>query len=117
MAKRKEQPKKPSDEVTQGAGRTDSFDSTKGIFPFDAPHPANAETRMPGELGGAKYEESGRSGLDTMLEPEGMGEMSEERLRALDEDEKELLRKQTEENEKRPLAGTLPPAEEKSPRR
>jgi hypothetical protein len=52
------------DPLTQGKGRTDEVDQSKGIFPPGVPHPEGAEIRMPGSLGGGPYEESGRGGVD-----------------------------------------------------
>lgn len=49
--------------LTQGKGRTDEVDQSKGIYPFGRPHPPDAEMRSPGELGGGSYEESGRGGV------------------------------------------------------
>ncbi len=49
--------------------RSDEVDASKGIFPADVPHPDDAETRMAGELGGGPYEESGRSSLESNVEP------------------------------------------------
>ncbi|MDI1482669.1 hypothetical protein [Polyangium sp. y55x31] len=54
--------------LTQGKGRTDEVDQSKGIYPFGRPHPPDAEMRSPGELGGGSYEESGRGGV--ALSPE-----------------------------------------------
>ncbi|MDI1437669.1 MULTISPECIES: hypothetical protein [Polyangium] len=49
--------------LTQGKGRTDEVDQSKGIYPFGTPHPPDAEMRPPGSLGGGSYEESGRGGV------------------------------------------------------
>lgn len=51
------------DPMTQGRGRTDEVDQSKGIFPPGVPHPEGAEVRPPGSLGGGPYEESGRGGV------------------------------------------------------
>ena len=50
----------------------DEVDASKGVFPFGTKHPEGAELKQAGEMGGTRYEESGRSGLDTMANPEGI---------------------------------------------
>jgi len=64
--------------LTQGKGRTDEVDQSKGIYPFGTPHPPDAEMRAPGSLGGGSYEESGRGGvgLSTERSTTGAGEVS-----------------------------------------
>ena len=51
------------DPSAQTEGRSDEVDQSKGIFPPGVPHPKDAETRVPGKLGGGPYEESGRGGV------------------------------------------------------
>ncbi|AUX23837.1 uncharacterized protein SOCEGT47_043670 [Sorangium cellulosum] len=60
---------KRPDPMTQGKGRVDEVDQSKGIFRLDGPHPRDAELRAPGALGGGPYEESGRGGPAGSLEP------------------------------------------------
>jgi hypothetical protein len=52
------------DPLTQGKGRIDEVDQSKGFFPPGVPHPEGAEIRMPGSIGGGSYDESGRGGVD-----------------------------------------------------
>ncbi|MDC0744581.1 hypothetical protein [Polyangium mundeleinium] len=59
--------------LTQGKGRTDEVDQSKGIYPFGTPHPPDAEMRSPGSLGGGSYEESGRGGVGFSTEPATSG--------------------------------------------
>lgn len=49
--------------LTEGKGRIDEVDQSKGVFPPGVPHPPDAEPRMPGSMGGGSYEESGRGGV------------------------------------------------------
>ncbi|MDI1450248.1 hypothetical protein QHF85_39785 [Polyangium sp. 6x1] len=58
--------------LTQGKGRTDEVDQSKGIYPFGTPHPPDAEMRSPGSFGGP-YEESGRGGVALSQEPSSAG--------------------------------------------
>jgi len=51
------------DPLTQGKGRRDEVDQSKGIFPPGVAHPKDAEVRAPGALGGGPYDESGRGGI------------------------------------------------------
>ena len=55
------------DPLTQGKGRKDEVDQSRGIFPPGVPHPEGAEIRTPGSLGGGPYEESGRGGVDVSI--------------------------------------------------
>lgn len=57
------------DPLTQGKGRTDEVDQSKGIFPPGVPHPEGAEIRSPGSIGGGPYEESGRGGVEVIAGP------------------------------------------------
>jgi hypothetical protein len=59
--------------LTQGKGRTDEVDQSKGIFPPGVPHPPGAEIRSPGSLGGGSYEESGRGGVGISMEQSTSG--------------------------------------------
>lgn len=60
-----------TDPLTQGKGRSDEVDQSKGIFPPGVPHPADAEIRPPGSLGGGPYDESGRGGVSTSIGQSG----------------------------------------------
>lgn len=62
------------DPLTQGKGRTDEVDQSKGIFPPGVPHPEGAEVRTPGSLGGGPYEESGRGGVEAAAGQSTAGE-------------------------------------------
>lgn len=66
------------DPLTQGKGRTDEVDQSKGFFPPGVPHPEGAEIRSPGSIGGGPYEESGRGGLGVSLEPSSAGRIPKE---------------------------------------
>ncbi len=70
MAREKESQPDP---LTQGKGRTDEVDQSKGFFPLGVPHPEGAEIRSPGSIGGGPYEESGRGGVATGNEPSTSG--------------------------------------------
>ncbi|HSN97903.1 MAG TPA: hypothetical protein VLS89_06380 [Candidatus Nanopelagicales bacterium] len=59
----REQQSRP-DPLSQGKGRTDEVDQSKGFFPPGVPHPEGAEIRSPGSIGGGPYDESGRGGAD-----------------------------------------------------
>jgi hypothetical protein len=67
------------DPLTQGKGRTDEVDQSRGIFPPGVPHPEGAEIRMPGSLGGGPYEESGRGGVDNSFGQSTSGVSPEDR--------------------------------------
>jgi hypothetical protein len=56
------------DPLTQGQGRTDEVDQSRGIFPLGVPHPEGAEIRPAGAIGGGPYDESGRGGVEVTFE-------------------------------------------------
>lgn len=62
-----------ADPLTEGKGRTDEVDQSKGFFPPGVPHPPAAEIRTPGSIGRGPYEESGRGGLDVSIGPSTSG--------------------------------------------
>ncbi|MDC3961924.1 hypothetical protein [Polyangium jinanense] len=99
--------------LTQGKGRTDEVDQSKGIYPFGRPHPPDAEIRPPGSLGGGSYDESGRGGV--ALSPErsttGAGEVGASIAKQFVE--QGLPEEAPEPQEPK---GALPPHDERKPR-
>jgi len=100
--------------LTQGKGRTDEVDQSKGIFPLGVPHPPDAEMRPAGSLGGGSYEESGRGGVGLSLEQSSSevgASVAGEGARSMDVDS--TVERASEPAEPK---GALPPHEERKPR-
>ncbi|MDI3289625.1 hypothetical protein [Polyangium sp. 15x6] len=102
--------------LTQGKGRTDEVDQSKGIYPFGSPHPPDAEMRPPGSLGGGSYDESGRGGVSFAPERSTSGAGEVGASSAQQSVEQGLSEEADRAPEPQEPKGALPPHDERKPR-